>query len=218
MYTLYWNPGSASMAPHCCLEEAGAAYTLKRVDQSKGEHQMPEYLALNPAGKIPTLIISGDSASNDSPGGGGFIMTESAAMCMLIADRHPQAGLAPRADELARGHFYMWLTHLTNTLQPAMLRYYYPDRHTTGDTEAVVNKALEEVAVLWSRIDAHLRQKGPYLLGERFSAADIFCAMLSTWQDCCPDTYRRFPGVKRLADLVMARPAIARIAEANQAA
>jgi glutathione S-transferase len=139
---------------------------------------------------------------------------------MLIADRHPAANLAPKSDDLARGHFYMWLMHLSNTLQPAMLRYYYPDRHTTAadGTEAVTNKAQEEVAAVWSRIDAHLRVKGPYLLGERFSAADIFCTMLSTWQDCCPDTYRRFPGLKRQADLVLARPAIARIAEVNQAA
>lgn len=212
MYTLYWSPGSASMAPHCCLEEAGAAYSLKLVDTGKGEHRTPEYLALNPAGKVPTLVVA------DSTSGGGFTMIESAAMCMLIADRHPAADLAPKIDDIARGHFYMWLTHLTNTLQPAMLRYYYPDRHTTGETEAVVNKAMEEVAAIWSRIDAHLRLKGPYLLGERYSAADIFLTMLSLWQDCCPDTYRRFASVKRLADLVMSRPAIARIAAANQAA
>jgi glutathione S-transferase len=200
------------MAPHCCLEEAGAAYALKLVDTGKGEHRSPEYLALNPAGKVPTLVIADGSAM------GGLTMAESAAMCMLIADRHPGANLAPKTGDLARGHFYMWLMHLNNTLQPAMLRYYYPDRHTAGETEVVVNKAMEEVVAVWSRIDAHLRQKGPYLLGERYSAADIFCTMLSLWQDCCPDTYRRFPGVKRLADLVLARPAIARIAAANQAA
>jgi glutathione S-transferase len=209
MYTLYWNPGSASMAPHCCLEEAGAAYSLKLVDTGAGEHQKPEYLALNPAGKVPTLIIDGN-----------FVMTESAAMCMLIADRHPAANLAPKSDDLARGHFTMWLMHLTNTLQPAMLRYYYPDRHTASadGADGVIAKAREEVATLWSRIDAHLKLKGPHLLGDRFSAADIFCTMLSTWQDCCPETYRRFPSVKRLADLVMARPAVARVAEVNQAA
>jgi glutathione S-transferase len=209
MYTLYWSPGSASMAPHCCLEEAGAPYALKLVDTGAGEHRKLEYLALNPAGKVPTLVIDD-----------GFTMIESAAMCMLIADRHPAANLAPKSDELARGHFTMWLVHLTNTLQPAMLRYYYPDRHTAAadGTEGVIAKAREEVAAVWSRIDAHLKLKGPYLLGDRFSAADIFCAMLSTWQDCCPETYRRFPSVKRLADLVMARPAIARVAEVNQAA
>jgi glutathione S-transferase len=207
MYTLFWSPGSASMAPHCCLEEAGVPYTLKLVDTGKGEHQQPEYLALNPAGKVPTLVIDGS-----------FTMTESAAMCMLIADRHPKAQLAPATDDLARGHFYMWLMHLTNTLQPAMLRYYYPDRHTAESADGVINKAREEVAAVWSRVDAHLKLKGPHLLGDRFSAADIFCTMLSTWQDCCPETYRRFPSIKRLADLVMARPAIARVAEVNQAA
>ena len=214
MYTLYWSPGSASMAPHCCLEEAGAGYVLKLVDTGRGEHQRPEYLALNPAGKVPVLQIA------DAAAPGGFTMTESAAMCMLIADRHPDARLAPGTGELARGHFYMWLMHLSNTLQPAMLRFYYPDRHTAAaeGNEAVIASAQQEVATLWSRIDAHLKRGGPYLLGDRFSAADIFCTMLSTWQDCCPDTYRRFPSLKRLADLVMARPAVARVAAANQAA
>ena len=213
MYTLYWSPGSASMAPHCCLEEAGAAYALKRVDTANGEHQKPDYLALNPAGKVPTLVIDGRTDGN-------FVMTEAAAICMLIADRHPAAQLAPATDDLARGHFYMWLMHLSNTLQPAMLRYYYPDRHTAAaeGTDAVVTKSQEEIAILWSRIDAHLKMKGPYLLGAQFSAADLFCAMLATWQDCCPDAYRRFPSLKRLVDLVLARPAVARIAAVNQAA
>ncbi|HEY4161454.1 MAG TPA: glutathione S-transferase family protein [Dongiaceae bacterium] len=209
MYTLYWTPGSASIAPHGCLEEAGVPYALKLVDQGKGEHRMPEYLKLNPAGKIPTLIIDNE-----------FLMTESAAMCMLIADRHPQAKLAPEIGDLARGHFYMWLSHLTNTLQPAILRFYYSERYTSAadGAKAVVEKAMEEVTTLWQRIEDHLKAKGPYLLGDRFSAADIFCYMLSTWQDPCPNTYARFPSVKRLADLVSARPAIAKIVKVNEAA
>jgi glutathione S-transferase len=209
MYTLYWSPSSASMAPHCCLEEAGIPYALKRVDMGKGEHQSPEYLKLNPAGKIPTL-----TAEN------GFLMTESAAICMLIADRHPEAKLAPAVNDLERGRFYMWLMHLSNTLQPAILRFYYSDRYTSAadGAKAVVEKACEEVTTLWQRIEDHLKAKGPYLLGDRFSAADIFCYMLSTWQDPCPNTYARFPSVKRLADLVSARPAIAKIAKANEAA
>jgi glutathione S-transferase len=209
MYTLYWSPGSASMAPHCCLEEAGAAYALQRVDTAKGEHRSADYLALNPNGKVPTLVVDG-----------GLVMTESAAICMLIADRHPEAQLAPATGEPARGGHYLWLTHLTNTLQPAMLEFYYPDRHTASanGTDAVAAKARETVAEIWQRIDAHLQARGPYLLGERFSAADAFCFMLSTWQECCPDTYARFPGVKRLAELVAARPAIGRVVAQNQAA
>ena len=209
MYTLYWSPGSASMAPHCCLEETGVPYTLKRVDTSKGEHQSPDYLALNPGGKVPTLTM-----------GDGFVMSESAAICMFIADQNPAANLAPAVGERTRGHYNMWLLYLSNTLQAAMLEYYYPDRHTTSanGTEAVAAKAREAVAKAWQRIDAHLKDNGPFLLGDRFSAADTFCLMLSMWQECCPDTYARFPHVKRLADAVMARPAIARVAAANQAA
>jgi glutathione S-transferase len=202
MYTLYWSPGSAAMAPHGALEEAGARYELKRVNTDQGAHRDPAYLKLNPNGKVPTLVVDGS-----------FVMFESAAMAMFIADRHPEAKLAPGPDEMARGHFYQWLTHLTNSMQPAMLRYYYPERHTTeaGGTDAVAASATEEIATLWDRIDRHLAANGPYLLGDRFSAADIFAYMLSTWEQCCPGTYERFPHVKRLADLVAARPAIKRV-------
>lgn len=209
MYQLYWSPGSASMAPHGALEEAGARYELKLTNVDAGAHRAPDYLKLNPNAKVPTLVVDG-----------ALVMFESAAMAMFIADRHPAAKLAPGPDEMARGHFYQWLTHLTNSLQPAMLRYYYPERHT-GDAAghaAVIRSATEEVAALWGRIDRHLESNGPYLLGGRFSAADIFAHMLSTWQQCCPRTYERFPSVKRLADLVAARPAIQRVIRRNEAA
>jgi glutathione S-transferase len=208
MYTLYWSPGSASMAPHGALEEAGAEYELKLVNTDAGAQRDPAYLKLNPNGKVPTLVVDGT-----------FVLFESAAMAAFIADRHPQAQLAPRPDALARGHFYQWLTHLTNSVQPAMLRYYYPERHTTDASghEAVQAKAMEEVAALWERIDRHLAANGPFLLGERFSAADIFAYMLSTWQQCCPGTYERFPSLKRLADRVAARPAMQRVIRQNAA-
>jgi glutathione S-transferase len=137
----------------------------------------------------------------------------------VIGERHPDAGLAPVHGDPLRGHYYAWLMHLTNSLQPAMLEFYYPDRHTTSanGTEAVAAKARETIAGIWQRIDAHLAAHGPYLLGDRFSAADIFCHMLSTWQECCPDTYARFPALKRLADLVAARPAMQRVIAQNRA-
>ena len=206
MYLLYWSPGSASMAPHGALEESGAKYELTLVNTDAGAQRDPAYLKLNPNAKVPTLVVDGK-----------FVMFESAAMAMFIADRHPQAKLAPGPDEMARGHFYQWLIHLTNSVQPAMLRYYYPERHTAdeGGHEAVTAKAMEEIASLWGRIDQHLASHGPYLLGERFCAADIFAHMLSGWQQCCPNTYERFPHLKRLADLVAARPAMQRVIQKN---
>lgn len=207
MYTLYWSHNSASIAAQYCLEEAGVKYDAVLVDMAKDGHKQPDFLKVNPAGKLPAMKL---------PEGG--IITECAAISLLIADRFPQAGLAPAADDAQRGPFLMWLFHLNNTLQPAMLRYYYPERVTTeaGGINGVQEKAKEEIASLWSRIDAHLAQNGPFLLGDRFSAADALLYMLSTWQDCCPGTYKRFPSIRRLAEKVRARPAIARVAEMNE--
>lgn len=206
MYTLYWSPGSASMAPHGVLEESGARYDLKLTSVDAGATRAADYLKINPYGKVPTLVAPD-----------GFVLFESAAIAMFIADRHPAAKLAPAPDEMARGHFYQWLVHLTNTLQPAMLRFYYPERVADASAEVSVKAvALEEIATLWGRIDAHLAAHGPYLLGARFSAADLFAHMLATWQNSCPGIYERFPAVKRLADLVAARPAIQRVLKLNE--
>lgn len=209
MYTLYWSHNSASIAPHYCLEEAGVKYDLVLVDMAKDDHKKAAFLKINPIGKLPAFKLPS-----------GEVLTESAAICMLINDLHPATELGPKSGDPKRGAFYMWLCHLTNTLQPAMLRYYYPERITAdaGGIAGVKDKAKEEIAALWSRIDAHLAAQGPYLLGADFSAADAFAYMLSTWQECCPGLYGRFPSVKRLAGLIRGRPAIQRVAELNQVA
>ena len=206
MYTLYWSPGSASMVPHGVLEESGALYELALVSVDAGQHRDPAYLKLNPNAKVPTLVVDGKTA-----------VFECGAISMFIADRHPEAKLAPATNEMARGHYYQWMSHLTNSVQPAMLRYYYPERITSdaAGTAAVAQTATEEIGSLWGRIDQHLAANGPYLLGNRFSAADIFAHVLSTWQQCCPNTYERFPNLKRLADLVAARPAMQRVIQKN---
>src|SRR5262245_28242809 len=104
MYTLYWSPGSASLTPHGALEEAGAKYELNLVSVDAGAQRDPAYLKLNPNAKVPTLVVDGSVA-----------LFESAAITMFVADRHPQAKLAPGPDEMARGQYYQWMTHLTNS-------------------------------------------------------------------------------------------------------
>lgn len=206
MYKLYYSPGSASVAAQAVLEETGAPYQLELVDVSQGQHKTAAYLKINPTGKVPALSLDN-----------GVTISESAGLCIFLADSHPQAGLAPAIDDPKRGAYLQWLMYLTNTLQPADLRFYYSERYTAaaGDVANVKQQAQIEVATCWTRIDTHLAEHGPYLLGDRFSAADIFCWMLSTWQDCCPKLYERFPHVKKLADLVAARPAIQRVQKAN---
>ena len=144
MYKLYWNPGSAAMAPHAVLQEIGARYELIELNLERGQQREPAYLKLNPNARVPTLVI--DDAQ---------VIYESAAICMYLADRHPEAGLAPAIGDPARGAYLQWLTYMSNTLQTACLRYYYPTRCITNPDHApeVASKALEDTAIIWDRID-----------------------------------------------------------------
>jgi glutathione S-transferase len=202
MYILYWSPGSASMAPHVLLEELGVAYELRRVDLKKPRD--PAYLKLQPWGRVPTLLADG------AP------IYEAAAICMHLADRHPEQGFAPAVGTPERARYYQWLLFLSNTLQTAFMRYYRPSRASDepGHQAAVQEKALRDVAEIWARLDGLLDGKG-YLAGERFTAADIYFHMLYTWDVEMEALGRRHPNLAVLFQRIHARPAVSRIAELN---
>ncbi len=208
MYTLYWGPGSSSMAPHAALEETGAKFDLKPAETTSGTPRDPEYLKLNPWGQMPTLVIDGKQA-----------IYESAAIVMVLAERHPLAHLAPPHNDPARPLYYQWMVFLTNTLQPTYLRWYYPDRATTdaAGVAAVRDKAREELVRIWTKLD-ELLGKGPFLLGERFSGADLMLHMLQFWRDALPDVLERWPNVKACVEAVEARPAVQRMLKLNRPA
>ncbi len=209
MYTLYWAPNSAALAPQICLEETGAKYETRRVPINEVPEKDPGYLKINPSGKVPTLVLKD-----------GQIVSEAAAICLYLADRHKDAKLMPASGDPALGSALQWLIFLTNTLQTAILRFYYPDRHTSdpAGTKAVSESALAEIAMLWGRIDTYLAGGGPFFLGDRFCAADPFAFMLFNWQDSCPGLPKRFPHVARLAEAVRARPSVQRILGENELA
>jgi glutathione S-transferase len=209
MYTLYWNHGSASITAHMALEESGVPYTRKFVDMDKGEHKSPEYLKMNPNGKVPTLLIDNKR-----------IMFETAAIAMYIADRHPQSGLAPAVDDPARVAYMQWLLHIANSVQPYYFMFYYPERHMADPAahEAIKTQATRMIGESWARIDAALARSGPYLAGDRFSAADLPVMMLTGWKQACADVLDKNKNVRRLVELVSARPAIKRVLQQNAAA
>jgi glutathione S-transferase len=209
MYTLHWNQGSASLVAHMALEEAGVPYKLKLVDMDKGEHKTPAYLQLNPNGKVPALSLEG-----------GGTMFETNAIAMYLGDRHPESGLAPAAGDPARPLYNQWLFHLTNTIQPLYLLFYYPERHTTNPdhAEEIKTKAMEQIGEAWDRIERHLAAKGPYMLGARFSAADLPVVMLANWQQAQPEMLTRRAHLRRLVELVGERPAVKRVLVQNQLA
>src|SRR5215468_6875961 len=132
MYALYYYPSNASMAPHMTLRESGAPFELRLVDRTRNAHKDPDYLRLNPNGLIPVLV-DGDLA-----------LYESAAICLHIADQHPEARLAPPLGTAERAQLYKWLIHLTNTVQSELLLYFYPERRTDDAAAAAQLKRYAE--------------------------------------------------------------------------
>ena len=194
MDTLYYSPGSASMVVHLALLEIGAPYQLELVDFDKDAQHSAAYLKLNPHGVVPTLLIDGKP------------MTESAALLMILAERHPEAHLVPTLGAPEREEWIQWVVYLSNALAAAYRLWFYPAEmglmEHTSDSRAAVQRKIEAV---WNRLDAHLSAHGPYLLGRQFSGADLLLTMLMRWSRNMPHPVTEWPALKKLADLVRAR-------------
>ncbi len=194
MYTLFYSPGSASMVVHLALLEIGAPHELKLVDFETGAQRDPAYLKLNPQGVVPTLVIEGRA------------MAESAAILMMLADRHPAAGLAPPIGTPAREAWYQWIVFLSNSLAATYRFWFYPPDLGSPEHTPEVRAALQrKIESVWDRLDAHLAANGPYLLGAGFSAADLLLIMLMRWSRNMPRPVTEWPALKKYADLMRAR-------------
>jgi len=199
MFELYYYPGNASMAPHMLLEEVGAPFTLRLVDRKALGQKAPAYMQLNPAGRIPTLVH------------GDQVLFESAAICLQIADLHPEAGMAPAYGSDERGHFYKWLMFLTNTVQPDIMTYHYPEEHTGPDGTAELRVHADKRLAEWFRIiDDTLSDGRPYLAGSAFSAIDYYLLMLCRWCRGFANPPRDLPYIGPLLERTVNRPAAQR--------
>jgi len=201
MYQLYYSPGSAALTPHMVLEEIGAPYKLVPVDRANKAHKGAAYLRLNPHGRVPTLVD------------GDLVIYETAAICMHLVDRHPEAGLAPPLGTPERAHFYKWMAYLTNTIQAEALTYFYPDRLTDTEEQAAVVKrhAGRRMTEMFETVNGAMEGvANPYLLGEKISAADFFLLMLARWTRFLDKPAVSFTQVGKLLDTLATRPSVKR--------
>ena len=200
MYTLYHAPRSAALVVQTLLEIIGAPYTLHPVDIDMDALRDPQLLRINPNGWVPALVYEGGA------------MYEAAAITIFLCDRHPQANLAPSPNEALRGRFLQWLVYMAGTLQPAFQMVYYPFRFTSREQEydGVRSRAASRLEEIWQIIDDSLGS-GPFILGERFSACDVYLYMLSTWLLEEHTPVSAFPNAARCVEKVAARDEVARI-------
>jgi glutathione S-transferase len=195
MYTLYYSPGTASMVIHLALLEIGADYTLELVDIEKGAQRSADYLKLNPHGHVPALIIDGRPAF------------ESVALLTILGERHPDSKLLPAVGTPAHDTWLQWAVYLSNTVMSTYRLWFYPHELGSGGHDPAIRAAVQhKIEGVWDRLEAHLSANGPYILGTNFSGVDLLLTMLMRWSRNMPRPATEWPSLKRLADLVRARP------------
>ena len=190
---LYYAPKTSAFRCRWMLEELGAPHELVNVSLQRGEHKRPEYLKIHPLGSVPALV-DGDN---------NFI--ESAAIVMHLADKDPEQRFAPAPGSPERGHYYQWIlfamTNLYQVIHTPYLRYFFRNENASAEEREALARHLAVT-------DALLRDQ-PFLLGERFSAADVVFGGLLVWAETCGQLLGREPHTSYLARL-KARPAFQR--------
>jgi Glutathione S-transferase len=197
---MYGSQSTASLVVHWLLIELGIEHELRQLDFDRREQKSPEYLALNPVGRVPTLVIDGQ------------VLTESAAIAMHLADLHPQAGLAPAPGTPARGDYYRWMCFCVYTLMPAYRAWFYPDEPAGEANIAVVKeRARAQLEAAWQQMADHLATQGPYVLGDPLSAVDFVLTMLMRWSRNMPRPTDSWPSLLEHAQRMKARPSFAEV-------
>ena len=195
---LYHSPRSRSRGVRMLLEELGADFELHTFDLTAGQHRAPEFLAINPLGKVPTLVH------------GDAVITEQVAVYLYAAELYPEAGLSPAVGDPLRGPYLRWMSFYGSCFEPAIVD------HSIGRAAAAYSTSpYGDFDTVINTVNAQLA-KGPYLLGERFTAADVLWGAALNWITMfklIPET----PAMRAYIDRVLARPAIQRAQAADLA-
>lgn len=170
MYKLYYYPRNASWAPHLILKDLGLDYKLELVDRKTDAQKSEDYLKLNPTGRIPTLVTD------------NHVICESAAIALYLCEQHPEGNLLPPLGTIERSLCYQWLFYLTSTLQPELMLYFYPDKHTTNHSlsRSIIEAQEDRVAGMLSILNDQIGHRY-YLVGHSISICDYFLFMLCHW-------------------------------------
>ncbi len=197
MLTLYYAPNTCALASHIALAEAGAAYELRRVDFRKTEQQTPEYLAINPKGRVPAMA---------TPRG---ILTETPAILAFIAQSFPTAKLAPLDDAFAFAELQSFNSYLCATLHVAHAhgRRAYRWADDPAAQAAMQKKVPQSVGACFELIE-HGMLKGPWVMGEAYTIADPYLFTVGKWLEGDGVDTARVPRVLEHRRRMLERPAV----------
>jgi glutathione S-transferase len=194
----YHSPNTRSSATRTLLEELGAPFELRALDQKKGQQREPAYLAVNPMGKVPAIVHRGE------------LVTETVAIFIHLADAFPAAGLAPKLEEPLRGPYLRWVVYYAACFEPAVV-----DRAQKREQAPLGMSPYGDFDTMLRTLTDRLEQ-GPFILGERFCAADVLWATGLGWTTMF-GIVPKLPVIERYVAHVTSRPAFARAKAADDA-
>ena len=185
-------PNTRSSGTRILLEELSAPHELRVVNMKAGEQRKPAFLAVNPMGKVPAILHRGE------------LVTEQAAIFIYLADLFPKAGLAPAPDDRLRGPYLRWLVYYGSSFEPAVVDRALkrepapPAMSPYGDYDTMLKTLTDQLA------------KGPYLLGERMTAADVLWGTALAWTTAFK-IVPELPVIMDYVERVGARPSVAKV-------
>ena len=199
MLTLYYMSNTCSLASHIVLEEVGADYEAKRVDFSENAQRSQDYLAINPKGRVPTLVTDRGA------------LTETPAILAFLAQSFPQAELAPFDDPFAFAKLQAFNSYICSTLHVAHAHKVRGSRWADDPAahESMRKKVPESVAACFELIENDMLQ-GPWVMGETYSIADPYLFTVAQWMEGDEIDPARFPRVIDHRNRMLTRPAVGR--------
>jgi glutathione S-transferase len=206
MLTLYYAPGTCALASHIALEQAGADYVAQRLDFANQQQRSAEYLRINPKGRVPALVTERG------------ILTETPAILQYVAQRHPQANLAPLDDpfELARMNAFNSYLCATVHVAHAHGRRGYRWSDDKAALATMTAKVPQNMAECFELIEREYFV-GPWVLGERYSVSDPYLFTIASWLQGDSVDIARFPKVAAHSERMRADAAVGRVLAAHKA-
>ena len=202
MLTLYYSPGSCALASHIVLEEVGATYESIRVNFETTEQSKPNYLSINPKGRVPSLVTDRG------------VLTETPAILVYICQIFPAANLAPLCDPWALAKVQAFNSYLCSTVHVAHAHRGRGNRWASSEAsfKDMRQKVSETVENCFDLIE-NTMISGPWVLGEQYSICDIYLYTIARWLEQDQVDINQFPKVTKHFNQISNRPAVKRTLE-----
>jgi len=196
---LYYYPRTRATRPHWIFEELGVPYETEAVDLMKGEHKLPNYTKVHPLGRVPALEDN------------GFIMFESAAIVMQLADKYPEKGLAPAVGTNERAEYYQWILCAMTEAEPPLVTMlmhtmFLPEAQRSP---AVIEEAAKRFKPVADVIDERMKGR-QYIVGNTFTAADVVMGGVLAFAGFLKQL-EGHPGLQEYLKRLMERPAAKKV-------